>query len=79
MSEKLYALMEVDQLSSLSYYFARFVARGCGVEEDSVLAHSAALVSMRNLRGDVCVDLARYAGRPDHGSHPPPWRSCQHP
>jgi exodeoxyribonuclease V alpha subunit len=28
-----------------------------------VLARSAALVSMRNLQGDVCVDLADYAGQ----------------
>lgn len=64
MSDTLYTLMEAGSLSPLSYYFARFVARGCGVEQDSVLARSAALVSMRNLQGDVCVDLAEYAGRP---------------
>ena len=63
MSDTLYTLMEAGSLSPLSYYFARFVARGCGVEQDSVLARSAALVSMRNLKGDVCVDLAEYAGR----------------
>jgi hypothetical protein len=34
MSDKLYALMEAGRLSPLSYYFARFVARGSGVEED---------------------------------------------
>jgi exodeoxyribonuclease V alpha subunit len=64
MSDTLYTLMEAGSLSPLSYYFARFVARGCGVEQDSVLARSAALVSMRNLKGDVCVDLAEYAGQP---------------
>ena len=63
MSDSLYALMEAGRLPALSYYFARVVARGSGMEEDSLLARSAALVSMRNLRGDVCVDLARYAGR----------------
>lgn len=63
MSDTLYRLMEADRLSPLSYYFARFVARGCGVEPESVLARSAALVSMRNLQGDVCVDLADYAGQ----------------
>ena len=64
MANSLYALMEAGRLSPLSYYFARFVARGCGLDLDSPLAWSAALVSLRNLRGDVCVDLARYAGRP---------------
>jgi exodeoxyribonuclease V alpha subunit len=64
MNNMLYSLMEAGGLSPLSYYFSRFVARGCGVEQDSVLAWSAALASMRNLQGDVCVDLAEYAGRP---------------
>ncbi|MEA3274471.1 MAG: exodeoxyribonuclease V subunit alpha [Pseudomonadota bacterium] len=64
MSDTLYTLMEAGRLSPLSYYFARFVARGSGVEEDGLLARSAALVSMRNLKGDVCVDLAQYAGQP---------------
>jgi exodeoxyribonuclease V alpha subunit len=64
MSDTLQALMEGGRLPPLSYYFARFVVRGNGATEDSVLAQSAALVSMRNLRGDVCVDLAQYAGRP---------------
>jgi exodeoxyribonuclease V alpha subunit len=64
MNDTLYSLMEAGALSPLSYYFSRFVARGCGVEQDSVLARTAALASMRNLQGDVCVDLAEYAGRP---------------
>jgi exodeoxyribonuclease V alpha subunit len=64
MSDTLQTLMEAGRLSPLSYYFARFIARGSGVPEDSVLAHSAALVSMRNLQGDVCVDLRQLAGSP---------------
>ncbi len=64
MSESLLTLMESGRLPALSYYFARFVARGSGVDEDSVLALSAALVSLRNLQGDLCVDLAHWAGRP---------------
>ncbi|WP_295579767.1 exodeoxyribonuclease V subunit alpha [uncultured Lamprocystis sp.] len=64
MTDALYALMEAGRLSPLSYYFARFVARRSGVDEGSVLAQSAALASMRNLQGDVCVDLARYAQQP---------------
>ena len=64
MSDTLFRLMEAKGLSPLSYYFARFVARGCGAGPESVLARSAALVSMRNLQGDVCVDLADYAGQP---------------
>jgi exodeoxyribonuclease V alpha subunit len=63
-SHALLALMEAGSLAPLSYYFARFVARGCGEETDSLLGCSAALVSLRNLQGDVCVDLGSYAGRP---------------
>jgi len=64
MTDSLYKLMEAGSLSPLSYYFARFVARGGGLDEDSEVARTAALVSMRNQQGDVCVDLAEYAGRP---------------
>ena len=64
MTETLYGLMEAGRLPALSYYFARFVARGSGADEGAVAALSAALVSLRNLQGDVCVDLERYAGRP---------------
>lgn len=64
MTDALYALMEAGRLPPLCYYFARFVARGSGADPDSLLAHSAALASLRNLQGDVCIDLARYAGQP---------------
>ncbi len=67
MSDVLRRLMDTGGLPPLAYYFARFVARGCGVDEDGLLARSAALVSLRNLQGDVCVDLAQYAGRPLFG------------
>jgi exodeoxyribonuclease V alpha subunit len=63
MSDLLRHLMESGGLPPLAYYFARFVARGCGADEDSLLARSAALVSLRNLQGDVCVDLDEHAGR----------------
>jgi exodeoxyribonuclease V alpha subunit len=64
MSGGLYSLMEAGILTPLSYYFARFFARGSGVALDSMLGVTAALVSQRNLQGDVCVDLSQYAGRP---------------
>jgi len=67
MSGLLRRLMEAGELPPLAYYFARFVARGCGTDEDGLLARSAALVSLRNLQGDVCVDLAEQAGRPLFG------------
>jgi exodeoxyribonuclease V alpha subunit len=70
MSNALLGLMEQGGLSPLSYYFARFVARGSNVGMDSVLAISAALVSARNLHGDVCVDLTDYADRPLFESGP---------
>jgi exodeoxyribonuclease V alpha subunit len=67
MSGFLRRLMESGGLPPLAYYFARFVARGCGADEDGLLARSAALVSLRNLQGDVCVDLGEYTGRPLFG------------
>ena len=63
MSNLLRHLMESGELPPLAYYFARFVARGCGADEDGLLARSAALVSLRNLEGDVCVDLGEYTGQ----------------
>ncbi|MBK1632942.1 exodeoxyribonuclease V subunit alpha [Thiohalocapsa halophila] len=63
MSPSLHALMEAGRLPPLAYYFADFVARGCGQAPDGVFALSAALVSARNLEGDVCIDLAAHAGR----------------
>jgi exodeoxyribonuclease V alpha subunit len=63
MTPSLHVLMETGRLPPLAYYFARFVARGCGLGEDSVPAVSAALVSARNLAGDVCVVLPEHAGR----------------
>jgi len=63
MSGFLRRLMENGGIPPLAYYFARFVARGCGVDEDGLLARSAALVSLRNLQGDVYVDLGEYTGQ----------------
>ncbi len=57
-------LMETGRLPPLCYYFARFVTRGAGAPPDGLLAVSAALASLRNLAGDVCLDLASLAGRP---------------
>ncbi len=57
-------LMQTGRLPPLCYYFARFVAQGAGAPPDGLLAVSAALASLCNLAGDVCVDLARHAGRP---------------
>ena len=64
MKTALHALMEAGRLPPLAYFFARFLARGCGVQEDHPAALAAALVSARNLDGDVCIDLAEHAGKP---------------
>lgn len=64
MTAALYALLDAGALSPLSYYFARFVSQGTRQGPDSLLAQSAALVSTRNLQGDVCVDLRQFAGQP---------------
>jgi exodeoxyribonuclease V alpha subunit len=79
MSDLLRKLMDTGDLPPLAYYFARFVARGCGVEEDGLLARSAALVSLCNLRGDVCVDLAEQAGRRLFGDGDDDIASCELP
>ncbi|SMC21689.1 DNA helicase/exodeoxyribonuclease V, alpha subunit [Desulfacinum hydrothermale DSM 13146] len=50
-------------LRSLDWQFARWVSRISGEKRDAVLL-AAALVSLRLAEGDVCVDLAQYAGRP---------------
>ncbi len=63
MTPSLKALLEAGRLPPLAYYFARFLARGCGIADDSLPALSAALVSARNLEGDVCVGLRDLAGR----------------
>ncbi len=64
MKTALQALMEAGRLPPLAYYFARFLARGCGVAEDGPAALAAALVSARNLDGDVCIALAEHSGLP---------------
>lgn len=61
---RLLDLMHAGTLPPLCYYFARFIARGSGSDPEGVLAWSAVLTSLRNLEGDVCLDLARFAGRP---------------
>jgi exodeoxyribonuclease V alpha subunit len=62
MSLSLHTLMEARRLPALACYFARFVARGAAVAADGPVALAAALVSARNLEGDVCVDLDEHAG-----------------
>jgi exodeoxyribonuclease V alpha subunit len=51
-----------DSFSELDLHFARFMAELSGNDEESVVALSAALVSSYRRRGDVCLDLARFAG-----------------
>lgn len=50
-------LQDAGLLSPLSAHFARFIARQSGLEEDSLPVMSAALLSERNQRGDVCLSL----------------------
>jgi len=64
MSHELEALVREGVLPPLAAHFARFVAAEAKLEEDHWAVRAAALVSARNLEGDVCVDLAGYAGRP---------------
>ena len=58
-------LLQHNEISALSYYFASFIAKQSGSARDSLLVLSAALLSERNLQqGDVCVDLEDYRDRP---------------
>ena len=63
MSPVLHQLAREGSISWLSYYFAEFIRKQDGSDADSLLAHSAALVSEANLAGNVCVELAYYNGR----------------
>lgn len=56
-------LRSAGALSPLSVAFARFVARRGGHGEDDLCTLSAALLSESNQRGDVCIDLAQWAGQ----------------
>jgi exodeoxyribonuclease V alpha subunit len=54
------------EFSDLDRHFGRLIARLSG-GEDPVLVAAAALASRATGRGDVCVDLAEFAGRPVPG------------
>jgi len=64
MSGDLESLVRRDILPPLAFHFARFVASEAGLPEEHWAVRSAALLSARNLEGDVCVDLADDSGRP---------------
>lgn len=61
-------LQDTGHLTALSVHFARFIARQSALEEGHLAVLSAALLSERNQRGDVCLDLAALAARPWFGS-----------
>jgi exodeoxyribonuclease V alpha subunit len=63
MNSLLQRLAREGDISWLSYYFADFICSHDGVSIDSLLAHSAVLVSEANLAGNVCVELEYFAGR----------------
>ncbi|MDH5572717.1 MAG: exodeoxyribonuclease V subunit alpha, partial [Gammaproteobacteria bacterium] len=64
MNTSLYSLMAQGVLPPISYYFSRFVSKKQNVDENSLLAQTAALLSSRNMQGDICIDLKAYANRP---------------
>ncbi|SHF29075.1 DNA helicase/exodeoxyribonuclease V, alpha subunit [Desulfacinum infernum DSM 9756] len=64
--ERLKELARKGVLRRLDWQFARWVGRISGDESEPVLL-AAALVSLRVAEGDVCVDLAQYAGKPLFG------------
>jgi len=59
--DRLKACVEAGAPRAFDFYFARWLCRTAGEENDAV-ALAAALVSWRVSEGDVCVDLSRYAG-----------------
>ncbi len=56
-------LLDQQILSPLSYFFAQFITRQAGEQEDGVLGCTAALLSERNQQGDVCLELPRFSGQ----------------
>ncbi len=56
-------LANSGEISWLNYYFAEFIARQSKSAIDGLPALSAALISQRSQAGDVCMDLADYAGQ----------------
>ena len=64
MSHSLKRLALYGDIEWSSYYFAEFVCNTAGLEADSTLGYSAALVSQAALDGNVCVELSAFAGKP---------------
>jgi len=62
MNSTLHKLATSGAISWLSYYFAEFIVDQSGDDIDSLLAHSAALVSESNQSGHVCIDLSQFNG-----------------
>ncbi len=78
MNSILRPLLDAGCISPLSFFFARFVTSQSGPDPQAVLALSAALASERSQRGDVCLELSDFAGKPlfeserDNGPDVPP-------
>ena len=64
MNSSLYVLMQAGVIPAVSYYFSRFITASTQQTESGLLALTAALVSERNICGDVCIDLNEYANKP---------------
>ncbi len=64
MTSTLKSLLHNGLISTLSYFFARFIAEQSKQPEENLLVQTAALVSERGQQGDVCVDLNRFANKP---------------
>ena len=64
MSYSLKRLALYGDIEWSSYYFAEFVCNAAGLEVDTTLGYSAALVSQAALDGNVCVELQAFAGKP---------------
>jgi exodeoxyribonuclease V alpha subunit len=68
MKQVLKQLAQTGDISYLSYYFAEFIVEQSGQQSDSAMddlvALSAALVSEKNQKGDVCVLLDQYVNQP---------------
>ena len=63
MNSSLQRLAAEGTISWLSFYFADFICTRDAASMDSLLAHSAALVSEANLTGNVCVELEHFCDR----------------
>ncbi len=57
-------LLNSHSITPLSYFFAQFILDQENDNNSEIIGLTAALVSENNIKGDVCIDLNDFAGKP---------------